>query len=206
MRKLLKRHGRHRVIVTEKLRSYGAANNELGLNVEHRQHKGLSNRAENSHQSSRVREKVMRYFKSARQLQRIASVHGQVSNLFMGCRYNDNAQHKCAARVQAFAAWERASCARMAAKADPLPTPIAPNRPPAEQLDNTARSAIWGLRIRHGRTIGAVRAAFCRVFRPVRWRSCVAVHREPLTTRVGTGQRRATSLPSWITHGVNAVQ
>lgn len=62
MRKLLKRHGGPRVIVTDKLRSYAAANHGLGLNVEHRQHKGLNNRAENSHQPTRVREKVMRRF------------------------------------------------------------------------------------------------------------------------------------------------
>ncbi|VVE86043.1 transposase [Pandoraea sputorum] len=85
MRKLLKRFGRPRVIVTDKLRSYAAANRGLGLSVEHRQHQGLNNRAENSHQPTRVREKVMRRFKLARQLQRFASVHGQVSNLFMGC-------------------------------------------------------------------------------------------------------------------------
>jgi putative transposase len=115
MRKLLKRHGRPRVIVTDKLRSYRAANNELGLNVEHRQHKGLNNRAENSHQPTRVREKVIRRFKSARQLQRFTSVHGQISNLFMACRYNRNARHKREARAQAFTAWERVSCARMAA-------------------------------------------------------------------------------------------
>ncbi|KVZ37928.1 IS6 family transposase, partial [Burkholderia ubonensis] len=45
MHKLLKRHGRPRVIVTDKLRSDAAANTELGLSVEHRQHKGLNNRA-----------------------------------------------------------------------------------------------------------------------------------------------------------------
>uniref|UniRef100_UPI002B051A6A IS6 family transposase n=1 Tax=Burkholderia alba TaxID=2683677 RepID=UPI002B051A6A len=55
MRKLLRRHGCPRVMVTDKLRSYAAANNALGLNVEHRQHKGLNNRAENSHQPTRVR-------------------------------------------------------------------------------------------------------------------------------------------------------
>ncbi|MDR6504154.1 putative transposase [Burkholderia ambifaria] len=110
----VKRHGRPRVIVTDKLRSYAAANNELGLNAEHRQHKGLNNRAENSHQPTRVRKKVMRRFKSARQLQRFASGHGQVSNLFMGCRYNRNAQHKREARTQASAAWDWVSCASMA--------------------------------------------------------------------------------------------
>ncbi|WP_321959026.1 IS6 family transposase [Burkholderia cenocepacia] len=115
MRKLLKRHGCPHVIVTDKLRSYATANSELGLNVEHRQHKGLNNRAENSHQPTRVREKVMRRFKSARQLQRFTSVHGQVSNLFMGCRYNGSAEGKRDARVQAMAAWERASCARWSA-------------------------------------------------------------------------------------------
>jgi putative transposase len=74
--------------------------------VEHRQHKGLNNRAENSHQPTRVREKVMRRFKSARQLQRFTSVHDQIGNLFMHCRYNTNAQQKQQARKQAFEAWE----------------------------------------------------------------------------------------------------
>lgn len=51
MRKLLRKHGRApRVLITDKLRSYAAANRDLRLNVEHRQHKGLNNRAENSHQ------------------------------------------------------------------------------------------------------------------------------------------------------------
>ena len=48
------------------------------MSVEHRQHKGLNNRAENSHQPTRVREKVMRRFKSARHLQRFTSVHDQI--------------------------------------------------------------------------------------------------------------------------------
>ncbi|MBI0328543.1 IS6 family transposase [Burkholderia plantarii] len=115
MRKLLKHHGRPRVMVTDKLRSYAAANIALRLGVEHRQHKGLNNRAENSHQPTRIREKVMRRFKSARQLQRFASVHAQVSNLFMGCRYHRNAQQKRVARVQATELRERAFCARLAA-------------------------------------------------------------------------------------------
>nr|WP_244127939.1 IS6 family transposase [Burkholderia gladioli] len=115
MRKLLKRHGRPRVMMTDKLRSYAAANTALGLGIEHRQHEGLNNRAEDSHQPTRVREKVVRRFKSARQLQRFASVHGQVANLCMGCRCHRDAQQKLAARAQAMLAWERASCARLAA-------------------------------------------------------------------------------------------
>jgi putative transposase len=53
-----------RVIVTDKLKSYAAAKKELLPSVEHRQHKGLNNRAENSHQLTRLREKKMRRFKS----------------------------------------------------------------------------------------------------------------------------------------------
>ena len=114
MRKLLKKQGRApRVLITDKLKSYAAANRDLGINVEHRQHKGLNNRAENSHQPTRVREKVMRRFKSARHLQRFASVHDQVGNLFMYCRYNTNAQQKREARDQAFETWERVTCVPM---------------------------------------------------------------------------------------------
>ena len=58
-----------RVMITDKLRSYGAAA-KMGLQVEHRQHKGLNNRAENSHQPTRRRERIMKRFKSARQAQR----------------------------------------------------------------------------------------------------------------------------------------
>ena len=116
MRKLLKKHGRApRVLITDKLKSYAAANKELGLDFEHRQHKGLNNRAENSHQPTRVREKVMRRFKSARQLQRFASTHEQVANLFMRCRHTPKAHVKREARAQAFVAWERVSCAPMMA-------------------------------------------------------------------------------------------
>jgi putative transposase len=48
-----------------------------------------------------------------RMLQRFASVHDQVGNLFMYCRYNTNAQQKREARDQAFEAWERVTCVPM---------------------------------------------------------------------------------------------
>ena len=73
-RKLLK--GLHyvpRVIITDKLKSYAAAKREILPGVEHRQHKRLNNRAENSHQSTRLREKKMRRFKSAKHAQRFLS-------------------------------------------------------------------------------------------------------------------------------------
>ena len=57
----------------------------------------------------------MRRFKSAKHLQRFSSTHDQVANLFMQCRHAQKAQAKREARVQAFAAWERASCAPMMA-------------------------------------------------------------------------------------------
>jgi len=83
MVKLLKFAGAPpRVMINDKLRSYGAARAKMGLHVEHRQHKGLNNRAANSHQPTRQRERIMKRFKSARQARRFLSVHDQVANLF----------------------------------------------------------------------------------------------------------------------------
>lgn len=82
MRKLLKRQGHPpRVMITDKLRSYGAAKRDIMPGVEHRSHKSLNNRAENSHQPTRRRERIMKGFKSACQCQRFVSIQGQVSNL-----------------------------------------------------------------------------------------------------------------------------
>jgi len=67
-----------RVIITDKLKSYGAAKKEVLPGVEHRQHKRLNNRAENSHQPTRVREKVMRRFKSPGHAQRFLSAFGPI--------------------------------------------------------------------------------------------------------------------------------
>lgn len=84
MRKLLKSQRRApRVMVTDKLRSYSAAKAEMMPGVEHRSHKGLNNRAENSHLAVRRRERRMMRFKSARQCQRFVSTHGQIANLFL---------------------------------------------------------------------------------------------------------------------------
>ena len=74
LRKLLKEQGRApRVLVTDKLKSYAAAKREIMPGVEHRQHKGLNNRAENSHQPTRQRERIMKRYKSPRQVQRFLS-------------------------------------------------------------------------------------------------------------------------------------
>ena len=76
-----------RVIITDTLKSYATAKRELLPGVEHRQHKGLNNRAENSHQSTRLREKKMRRFKSAKQAQRFLSAFGPISGHFQPRRH-----------------------------------------------------------------------------------------------------------------------
>jgi len=83
MRKLLKKHGfAPKVLVTDKLRSYGAARRELGLSARHEQGMRRNNRAENSHQVIRRRERKMQRFKSPMSAQRFLSVHAAVHNLF----------------------------------------------------------------------------------------------------------------------------
>jgi putative transposase len=83
MRKLLKGQCvAPRVIITDKLRSYNATRREIMPGVEHRSHKGLNNRAENSHLAVRRRERGMIQFKSAGQCQHFISIHGPIANLF----------------------------------------------------------------------------------------------------------------------------
>ena len=84
-RKLLKRQGREpRRLITDKLRSYSAAHRTVMPSVIHSTQQYENNRAEVSHQSTRQRERQMRRFRSAAHLQRFASVHGVVQNLFPG--------------------------------------------------------------------------------------------------------------------------
>jgi putative transposase len=110
LRKLLKRQCRApRVLVTDKLPSYGAAKREVMPGVEHRQHKGLNNRAENSHQPTRRRERQMKRFKSPRQAQRFLSAHDQVNNLFYLHRDHVTAVQHRAARARAFEVWAEIS-------------------------------------------------------------------------------------------------
>jgi putative transposase len=71
-----------RAIVTDKLRSYGAARSEVMPSVEHVQQKYQNNRAENSHQPTRLRERIMRRFKSAGQAQQFLSAFGIINSHF----------------------------------------------------------------------------------------------------------------------------
>src|SRR6202022_4448235 len=85
-RKLLKVYV-PRVIVTDKLRSYAAAKAEILPSVQHEQHAGLNNRAENSHQPTRERERRMRGFKSPGQAQRFLSAFGVIASFFRPGRH-----------------------------------------------------------------------------------------------------------------------
>ena len=86
LKKAMRKHGCPDVLVTDLLRSYGAALKEIGL--EHRQETGrwLNNRAENSHLPFRRRERAMLRFRRMRSLQKFASVHASVYNHLCGCR------------------------------------------------------------------------------------------------------------------------
>ena len=106
LRKLLKKQCRPpRVMITDKLASYGAAKKEIMPGVEHRQHKGLNNRAENSHQPTRGRERQMKRFKSPRHAQRFLAAHDGINNLFLLRRHRRPAAEYRAARTRAFRTW-----------------------------------------------------------------------------------------------------
>jgi putative transposase len=109
-KRLLRSHGGEpRKIVTDKLRSYGVAHRELMRDVIHDNSQYASNRAEQSHEPTRVRERVMRRFKSVRQAQRFLGAHAAVSNLFNLGRHLVRAKHYRNFREGAFAEWGRAA-------------------------------------------------------------------------------------------------
>jgi putative transposase len=103
------------VLITDQLASYPAAKKELMPGVEHRRHKGLNNRAENSHQPTRRRERQMKRFKSAGQAQRFLSAHDQINNLFYLRRDHLTATEYRAARAAALAAWAEVTGGEVAA-------------------------------------------------------------------------------------------
>jgi putative transposase len=108
-KRLLRSHGSEpRKIVTDNLRSHGAAHRELIAETIHSTKQYENNRAEQSHEATRVRERGMRKFKSVKQAQRFVSAHAAVSSLFNLGRHLVRAQHYRDLRISAFADWERA--------------------------------------------------------------------------------------------------
>ena len=94
-----------RVIITDKLRSYSAAKEEILPNVEHRRHKGLNNRAENSHQPSRERERRMQRFKSPGHAQKFLSAYSFIASHFRPRRHLLSAPAYRQEMRQRFTSW-----------------------------------------------------------------------------------------------------
>ena len=106
-KRLLKKHKYEpRKIITDKLRSYGVAHRELIPDTIHDTSQYANNRAELSHQPTRVRERGMRRFKSVVQAQRFLGVHAAMYNLFNLGRHLISANHYRLIRLRAFASWK----------------------------------------------------------------------------------------------------
>ncbi|GAC1518523.1 MAG: IS6 family transposase [Herpetosiphon sp.] len=104
-----------RVLITDKLASYGAAKREVLPSVEHRQHRRLHNRAENSHQPTRQRERTMRRFKSPGHAQRFLSAHGPIREHFCPRRHRLGAHAYQEERKRRFLIWNQVARVQPAA-------------------------------------------------------------------------------------------
>ena len=112
MRKLLKNQDVHPTqIVTDKLKSYGAALRELGLGHIHETGKRLNNRAESSHVPIRRRERKMQSFKSQKSAQRFLSTYGPIYNLFNLHRHLISRRTLRTFRNHAMAEWQTVTAA-----------------------------------------------------------------------------------------------
>jgi len=106
MKKALKRHGSPEAIVTDGLRSYGAAMDDLGNRAKQETGRHLNNRAENSHLPFRRRERAMLRFRRMKSLQKFASVHASLYNHFNSERHLVDRQTYKARRSAALAEWQ----------------------------------------------------------------------------------------------------
>src|SRR3982075_3864163 len=112
MRKLLRKQGfAPKLLVTDKLGSYGAALRHLGLSCHHEQGIRKNNRAENSHQPVRRRERKMQRFKSAGSAQRFLSIHASVHNTLNLQRHLISRSTLRSFRAEATTQWELAVAA-----------------------------------------------------------------------------------------------
>ena len=104
-----------RVIITDKLRSYAAAKKLIMPDIEHRQSRYLNNRAENSHQPTRVRERQMKRFKSSEQAQRFLSVFESINAPFRLRRHLLSATRYRLLLNQSFHLWNKTALAALVA-------------------------------------------------------------------------------------------
>lgn len=104
-----------RVLITDKLASYAAAKKECLRGVEHRQHQRLNNRAENSHQPTRQRERMMRRFQSPGHAQRFLSPFGPIREHFCPRRYRLRAEEYRRERARRFEVWNEVTSLQLAA-------------------------------------------------------------------------------------------
>jgi putative transposase len=111
LRKSMKRHGRPEVLVTDKLRSYGAAMKVIGNADRQETGRWLNNRAENSHQPFRRRERAMLRFRQMRSLQKFAAVHSSVHNHFNQERALYSRDNFKLNRASALSEWRRLGAA-----------------------------------------------------------------------------------------------
>jgi putative transposase len=112
MRKLLKKYAFvPKQLVTDDLRSYDAAARTLGLSRLHERGRWKNNRAENSHQPTRRRERKMQRFKSARSAQKFLSTHAAVYNIFNVQRHLISAQTHRVLRAAAMTTWREVAAA-----------------------------------------------------------------------------------------------
>ena len=107
LKKTMKRYGRPEVIMTDKLRSYRAAMKVIGNEAHQKTGRWLNNRAENSHQPFRRRERAMAKFRSLAMLQKFASVHASIHNHFNQERHLYNRQDFKLNRIAALAEWRQ---------------------------------------------------------------------------------------------------
>ena len=111
LRKSMKRFGNPNVIVTDKLRSYGAAMRAIGNARKQETGRWLNNRAENSHLPFRRRERAMLQFRRMRSLQKFVSVHASVYNHFNQERHLYSRDNFKANRTAALAEWRQLGAA-----------------------------------------------------------------------------------------------
>jgi len=110
LKKAMRKHGQPETVVTDKLRSYGAALKELGAADRQETGRWVNNRVENSHLPFRRRERAMLRFRRMRSLQKFAAVHASVSNHFNRERSLSSRPLFKANRAAALAEW-RGLCA-----------------------------------------------------------------------------------------------